>query len=134
MNLTSKNIQVNTFKVNVSCTREMITDLQKLKYLDSMFYEYKYRNVDETLIIGQYFILDYIEGDYAYYMMNDKILRKIKLLILSKSKISEILKHIMRESVYCSAEDVLTNKLSRELSKEIDIDIIKSLIKKNKII
>lgn len=108
----------------------MITDLKKLKSLDSMLYEYKYDNVDETLIISKYFILDYIEGDYIYYMMSEKNLRKVKLLILSRSKISETLKKIMKESVYLSVQEVLENKLSRELAKEIDIDIIRNLMKK----
>ncbi len=94
-----------------------------------MFYEYKYDNVDETLIISKYFNVDYIEGDYIYYVLTDKMLRKVKLLILSKSEISETLKKIMKESVYTSVEDVLSRKLSRELAQEINREIIIKLMK-----
>jgi len=128
MNLTSKKIQVVTRKINTICTREMISDLIKLKSLDSMFYEYRYDNVDETLIIEKYFIVDYIEGDYIYYIMTEKTLRKIKLLVISQSDISEILRKIIKESVYSSVSEALERRLSRELASQIDREILKTLM------
>jgi hypothetical protein len=89
MNLSAKNIQVGLNKVRANLSQNTIQDL---KSLDSMFYEYKYNDVDETLIISKYFDMDYIEGDYIYFTINDKMLRKIKLLIISKHKESEVLK------------------------------------------
>ena len=129
MNLIYRNIQVGDMKINSTVTNEMITDLKNLKSLYRMFYEYKYSTVDETLVISKYFTLDYIEGDYIYYNMTNKTLRKIKLLILSKSEISEVLKKIIKESIYCSVEDVMTRKISRELSREIDREILKKLMR-----
>ena len=93
-----------------------------------MFYKYKYDDVDETLIISKYFFIDYIEGDYVYYNMTDKMLRKVKLLIIEQTKLSEKLYKIVKNSIYTTPMDVMERKFSRELADSIDREIIKSLM------
>ncbi len=87
MKLATKNIQVGLNSVKANLSQITIQDLNKF---NNMFYEYKYDDVDETLIIGKYFDLDYIEDDYAYFNITDKMMRKAKLLTLFDSELSEI--------------------------------------------
>jgi hypothetical protein len=129
MNLTTKNIQVGLNSVKANLSQITIQDLNKF---NNMFYEYKYDDVDETLIIGKYFDLDYIEDDYAYFNITDKMMRKAKLLTLFDSELSKSLIKILSNSVYCSLTDVLERKLSRELAKEINLNIINDLLKLKK--
>lgn len=129
MNLTTKNIQVGLNSVKANLSQITIQDLNKF---NNMFYEYKYDDVNETLIIGKYFDLDYIEDDYAYFNITDKMMRKAKLLTLFDSELSKSLIKILSNSVYCSLTDVLEKKLSRELAKEINLNIINDLLKLKK--
>lgn len=129
MNLTTKNIQVGLNSVKANLSQNAIQDLNKF---NNMFYEYKYDDVNETLIIGKYFDLDYIEDDYAYFNITDKMMRKAKLLTLFDSELSKSLIKILSNSVYCSLTDVLEKKLSRELAKEINLNIINDLLKLKK--
>jgi hypothetical protein len=129
MKLATKNIQVGLNSVKANLSQITIQDLNKF---NNMFYEYKYDDVDETLIIGKYFDLDYIEDDYAYFNITDKMMRKAKLLTLFDSELSKSLIKILSNSVYCSLTDVLEKKLSRELAKEINLNIINDLLKLKK--
>lgn len=131
MKLTTKKVQVETYKVKAAYTPNIISDLTN----GNKYYEYKHENEYEKLIIEKYFKLEYIENDCVYYTMTIKMLRKAKLLILNKDEIADIIKKIISNSKiiysYFGIDSVqqLENTLVEELSKSINKDIINKMCK-----
>ena len=78
------------------------------------YYKYKFENQNEINLIENYFSKD-IEGEYAYYHMNKKQLRKIKLLIIKRDEFSEILEKVIKNSVEVTTEDMLVRIMSNLL-------------------
>ena len=124
MKLASKKVKVATRKINATVTKELIQDLSYTSY------EYKFENESEKLIIEKYFNVKEIkEGSIIYYLTN-KDLRKIKLLGLKYSELSEIFKKIIKNSkakfgygIDCVQE--LEKTLVDELCASIDKNILK---------
>ena len=119
LNLISKTISVKDKQLKCSWTKEMSDDLKAYTGFStySGYYKYKYENQIEVDLIKKYLSKD-IEVDYAYYYMDNKILRKIKLLILKRDEFSEIFEKIIKNSVAenTNTEDRLTRILTKELT------------------
>lgn len=131
MKLFSKTISVSDRQIKATVTREMIDDIKSFHsfYDDRMIFEYKYNSEKEKQLIEELFNIYHIEKDSIYYDIGGKQKqRKIKLLILKKDEISELIDKILKNSKTISAENVMEMKLSAEIAKEIDKEILKNLI------
>ena len=113
-------MNVGTRKINATWTREMAEDLNNF----GKCFIYKVETQKEKEIIETYFDVDIIDGDSIYYnIFTRQERRKIKLLILKKDDVSEIVKKILENSTIASTQDFMERKLSIELAKEIDREI-----------
>lgn len=122
--LYSKIVNVPILQVKANWTRKMIDDLNNF---DKM-YKYKFENETERIFIEKYFNnVEIMDNDAYYSSMSQRDLRKFKLLILNNNESSLLFKKIFRNSEITIIQDMFERKLSRELSNEIDIEIIKSL-------
>ena len=124
MKLTSKPISVGNMKINATWTREMADDLMNF----GKCYQYKFENTKEKEIIEKYFNVEFLDVDTIYYsLLTRQERRKIKLLILEKNEISDIIEKILKSSVVISSSDIMERKLSHELAREIDKEILNKL-------
>ncbi len=128
LNLTTKTIKSKKTKIKCALKREQIEDLEI--YYGMNYYGYKFNDDSEKEIIERYFNIVYIGRDKNIYY-SYKSLRHIKLLILKKDELSKILEKIIKGSFTADPQDVLSWKLSEEIAKEIDREIIKSIISMN---
>lgn len=131
MKLISKTISVPDRQIKANVTREMVDDIKSFHsfYDDRMMFEYKFNSEKEKQLIEKYFDILHIEKDAIYYSIDGKQLqRKIKLLVLKKDEISQLIEKILKNSKTISAESVMEMKLSAEIAKEIDKEILKGLI------
>ena len=121
MKLISKQINIDTIPIRASWTREMSEDLM----IFDKVYEYKFENELEVSIVKKYFKYDCMlnEKSLIYFLMDKKILRKIKLLILNEDELSEIFKKIINNSSW-------TN---RPWIQDLEKDIINALLKEMKV-
>jgi hypothetical protein len=130
MNLPSNTIQVGTRKINASYNKSMVDDLTPKTY-----YEYKFESVTEKLLIEKHFKIDHIKDGNIYYFIDNKVLRKIKLLVLSNDYSGKIIQEIMNKSKKIQVGygfdvvQAMEKTLIDELSKEIDKNIIRNLFK-----
>lgn len=94
-----------------------------------MIYKYEFKNLNEKEIIEKYFNIFYSDNTIICftYDSNIKLKRKIKLLMLRQDELSKILKQILDNSSLISASDAMEMKLSQELAKEIDKQILEKL-------
>jgi len=97
--------------------------------------KYKFSNNKEKLIIEKYFEIRYLDNDEIYFYINDRILRRIKLLIIEKNESYLLLNDIIKKSKQVNYSIILEldciTKMTNELSKSIDREIMKRLIKIN---
>jgi len=120
-------------QLNVQFNKQMIQDLKAFNTFNSSeCYEYVKNFKSGKKLIREHFIIVYDNGGTVFYSTNDKIIRKIKLLTISKDKLGKKLLKVLKDSKLGSYDDVLTMQLSAELSREIDSEIFKSLIKMKK--
>jgi ribonucleotide reductase alpha subunit len=98
----------------------------------SEYFEYKYENQNELDIVIKYFNKYSVIKEYAYYHLNNKVLRKLKLLILKKDEFSEILEKIIKNSVEVTTEDMLVRTLTKEMTASINKEIINNILKLDK--
>jgi hypothetical protein len=132
MNLMSKSIQVGTRKINANVTKSMVDDLTPKTY-----YEYKFENESEKLLIEKHFKIDHLKEDNIYYYIDNQILRKIKLLVLNNDDSGRIIQEIMKKSKKIQIGfgidmvQAMEKTLVDELTKSIDKDIIRKIMKMN---
>jgi hypothetical protein len=117
-------------KLNATWTREMSDDLINMY----KSFRYKLENESEKLVIEKYFKIKFTKEEYVHYhILNKQEIRKLKLLILKKDELAEILKKILDNSELVndpSIQDV-ESALIEELSKEINKNISNKLMNMN---
>ena len=120
----TKIVSVGNKKINATWTREMADDLMNF----GKCYLYKFENQKEKEIIEKYFNVELLDVDTIYYsLLTRQERRKIKLLILEKNEISDIIEKILKNSVVISSSDIMERKISHELAREIDKEILNKL-------
>ena len=90
-------------------------------------HQYDFDNEYEKLIIERYFNVEYVRTSTICYSMNNKILRRLKLLKLNFDEVSKIIQKIVKNSTPANAQEILEWRLSEELARSIDREILKSL-------
>jgi hypothetical protein len=101
---------------------------EDLKYfVSNSIFEYKFKDANDKKIIERYFNVEYIGTNKIYYSINIKIMRKIKLFKINQDVIYEIIQKIIDNSTTADIGELFTCKLSEEMAKEIDKEILKDL-------
>ncbi len=134
---------MNTRKIKAEFTTEMLTDIKnmhgmnynenELKSGDMLYYEYKTTDKNEIELIREHTEIDFDDNRLFVYSISKKQLRKIKL-----GSIDGILEYIkMIRIIFNSVEvqdieRILELKLTKELTKSINIDILKNVIELRK--
>lgn len=130
MNLHSKNIKIGTKKINASVSSKLIDDLK-----EKIYYEYKFENDSERLLIEKYFKIDHFKDGNIYYFIDIKVVRKIKLLVINNDESAKIIQEIIKKSKRINAGygidmiEAMELALVDELSKSINNEIIKRCFK-----
>lgn len=117
--------------LNSHITSQMLQDLSEYKFLTS-FYKYKFKDKKEQKIIKEIFNVEHDGYNDICYSIDSKIIRKLKLLKINKDKKSILIDKILKSSKLASAEDVIGYKLSDELARKIDKNILNNLLGKLK--
>ena len=110
--------------INATWTQRMYEDV---KYFG--IFEYKFESKEERKIVERNFNVEHILTDKIYYSIDNKILRKLKLFKISDNEIYKIIQKILDNSIVANVSDVLEYKLSEELAKSLDKEILKELFK-----
>jgi hypothetical protein len=120
---------INMSKITSKWAKTVINDLSD--YTNSMmsgFKLYKCKDKFEKMKMEEYFDIEYsFDLNVCYSLNNKQKLRKIKLNILENSRDALFLKYVLHNSKDISVTDVLEHKLSYELSKSIDNEIMKNI-------
>lgn len=131
--MTSVEVKAETRKVRVNVTREMANDLQSFRNFDlgySAYLSYKLEDKSEKLIIEKYIKpSEYSDDSEIIYEMDNILLRIIKLLKLSNNPDSIILEKVIEKSTKVTVEDLMIKNLSKDLAKQIDLEILSNLYK-----
>jgi len=104
--------------------------LEKEKQIikDMLHYEYNADNEREIELIKELAEIDYEDGNHFIYSLTKKQLRKIKLgSVEGIREFARMKKIIFHSKLVQDIERILELKLSKELSREIDAEIIKEL-------
>ncbi len=116
-------------KITSKWTKTVINDLSE--YTNSMmsgFKIYQCKDRFEKMKIEEYFEIEYsFDMTVCYALINRQKIRKVKLNILENSRDAFFLKHVLNNSKDVSVTDVLEHKLSYEISKSIDNEIMKNI-------
>lgn len=120
----SLNIITTDRTLNATWSREMAEDL---KYL-GQYFEYCFENDIEKNFIEKNFIIEFIDNNIICYSLNSKILRKLKLLKLNNDKVHFLIDKILKNSIVKNTSEILERRLSIEIAREIDKEVIKSLM------
>lgn len=107
--------------------RQLIQDLNSFNLMGC--YEYSGSNKSEQKLIREHFQVVHENGYTIFFSTNKKNIRKIKLLAISKDKLSKKLVKVLVKSKPSSFENVLTSQLTEELTKSIDLKILEDLRK-----
>ena len=116
--------------LNARISRSLAQDLSGYtSNMMSLFQIYKCKNRFEKIKLKEYFDIEYsFDLEVCYSLANIKKVRKVKLKILeNSSKDSTFLKYVMSHSIDVSVTQVLEHKLSYEISKSIDREIMNGL-------
>lgn len=131
--MTSVEVKAETRKVRVNVTREMANDLQSFRNFDlgySAYLSYKLEDKSEKLIIEKYIKpSEYSDDSEIIYEMDNILLRIIKLLKLSNNPDSIILEKVIEKSTKVTVEDLMIKNISKDLAKQIDLEILSNLYK-----
>jgi hypothetical protein len=117
--------------ISAKWSKNIINDLSE--YTSTMMsgiFQYKCKNDFEKSVLEKYLDIDtnFSNSHFIYYsMLNLKIIRKIKLKILENNEISILLKFVLENSDRVPIDTYMEMKLSMELSKSIDKDILNKL-------
>ena len=99
------------------------------------YYEYKIENDIEKVLIEKYFKIDHFKDGNIYYLIDSKVLRKIKLLVLNNDIFAKIIQDIIIKSKIIKTGygidmvQAIEKTLIDELTESINKDILKQCFK-----
>lgn len=122
MNLMSKTISVGNRAINSRVTKEQVEDLMNLY----KSFRYKLENQSEKLVLEKYFKIKFVKEEYVHYsILRKQEIRRLKLLILKKDELAEIIQKILDNSELVDdpsiqdIESALINELTQSINKNI---------------
>jgi len=107
---------------------EVMVDLDTLEKNKNMYYKYLPKNKKERRLLKDNVSIeiDYNYGD-IFFSISKKQYRKIKISVINNNVDFRLLKNIINKSKKINYYGIVEAKLSYELSKSIDEEILKKL-------
>jgi hypothetical protein len=126
LNLDIIEVKSQTRKLRSSWSYEIADDFKYFQHYVN-FYQYEFENQKELDIIKEHFDIENVFDKNAYYNLDKRALRRIKLLMLKNDELSDILRKIIKNSKEVDSEEYFGSLLSDELAREIDKEIMRKI-------